>query len=62
MERVRGALIRFVWTWLFAFFAQPAIQAIANGQVEWNWEMAGAASIAAFIYALKKLVAPDSVL
>lgn len=61
-EKIRAALIRFVWTWLFAFFAQPAIAAMIDGSWAVSWRMAASAALAAAIYALKKLLAPDSII
>ena len=61
-KRVQAAAIRFGYTFLFAFFAQPAIASLATGEWSITWQQAGAAAVAAFVYAAKKYIAPDTTL
>ena len=65
-ERFKAGLIRFWWTWLFAFVAQPVmlglVAAIQDGSWDWtvNWEQVAIAALAALVYGLKKIKWPDT--
>lgn len=65
-QRVKAALIRFGWTFIFAFFSQPVVVAIVNALegAHWpsgiTWHQVIFAAVAALIYAVKKYIWPNT--
>lgn len=63
---MKAALIRGMWTWVFAFVSQPVmiglVAAIENGSWKWtvNWQQVAIAALAAVIYAVKKYEWPNT--
>ena len=60
--RLRGALIRFGYTFILAFLAQPLVHSFFDRPFKFTAQEAYAALLAAFVYAVKKYVFPDTIL
>jgi hypothetical protein len=61
-KRVQAAVIRFGWTFILAFLAQPLVAAFFDHPFRITWQESAAAASAAFVYAIKKYVFPDTTL
>ena len=60
--RIRGALIRFGYTFIAAFVAQPVIATILDKPAKITAQELYAAALAALVYAAKKYLFPDTIL
>jgi hypothetical protein len=61
-KRIQGAVIRFGWTFLLAFLAQPIVATFFDHPFKVTWQETSVAAGAALVYAIKKFVFPDTTL
>lgn len=61
-KRIQASAIRFGWTFILAFLAQPTVATFFDHPFKITWQEVGAAGFAAIIYAAKKYVFPDTTL
>ena len=60
--RIRGALIRFGWTFILAFAAQPTVAAFMSKPAKFTLRELYVAALAALVYAIKKYAFPSTIL
>jgi len=60
--RIRGALIRFGWTFVLAFAAQPTVAVFMSKPAKFTLRELYVAALAALVYAAKKYAYPNTVL
>jgi len=61
-DRLLKAAIRFGWTFILAFLAQPLVATFFDHPFKMTWQEVSAALVAAAVYAIKKYLFPDTLL